>query len=50
MRSAQTTAFALVFGDFVGQPARGQTPAEHPRVAEALELARVWLEAQRAVR
>lgn len=27
---------------------RAQSPADHPRVAQAIELARVWLEAQRA--
>ncbi|MDQ3070735.1 MAG: serine hydrolase, partial [Acidobacteriota bacterium] len=32
----------------VGVTMRAQTPAGHPRVAQAIELARVWLEAQRA--
>jgi CubicO group peptidase (beta-lactamase class C family) len=35
----------IVFG---AHAASAQAPAEHPRVAQALELARVWLEAQRA--
>jgi len=39
---------ALVMVALSGNPARAQATVEHPRVAQALELARIWLEAQRA--
>ena len=38
----------LLIGVMLVQPLQGQKPAEHPRVKQALELARVWLDAQRA--
>ena len=41
-------ALALLVSAASAGVARPQAPADHPRVAQALELARVWLEAQRA--
>jgi len=48
MRLVYASAFAIVLAAFGTPPLWAQAPAEHPRVAQALELARVWLEAQRA--
>ena len=48
MKFVYATAFALVLAVFSARPLWAQAPAEHPRVAQAVELARVWLEAQRA--
>jgi len=48
MRLATRAAFALLI-TLVGVPAAlAQVTPGHPRVEQALELARVWLEAQRA--
>ena len=40
--------FAVLALVFTAASVRAQSPVSHPRVAQALELARVWLEAQRA--
>ena len=48
MRFAYAMACAVALAVLGAPPMRAQAPAGHPRVAEALELARVWLEAQRA--
>jgi len=48
MRFARAAAVSLLMVTLIGWPTAGQTPAEHPKVAQALELARVWLEAERA--
>ena len=48
MRCTRATFVALLMVSLIGWPTAGQTPTEHPRLAQALELARVWLEAQRA--
>jgi CubicO group peptidase (beta-lactamase class C family) len=42
------TLCRLALAVLAGAPLRAQDAAEHPRVAQAVELARVWLEAQRA--
>ena len=48
MRLVRAILVALLLVTVAGWPTAGQSPAEHPRVAQALELARVWLEAQRS--
>ena len=48
MRFVYTVSPALVLAVLGAQPLCAQVNAEHPRVAQALEVARVWLEAQRA--
>jgi len=48
MRFARAALCALLMVTFGGWPTAGQDPDGHPKVAQALELARVWLEAQRA--
>ncbi len=48
MRFVRATAVSLLIVALIGWPTAGQAPAEHPKVAQALELARVWLEAERA--
>lgn len=48
MRLVRAIAIAALLVTVAGWPTAGQAPAEHPRVTQALELARVWLEAQRA--
>lgn len=48
MRFVYAAVFAIALAVFGAPPLWAQAPAEHPRVAQALELARVWLEAQRA--
>jgi CubicO group peptidase (beta-lactamase class C family) len=48
MRLVRAFSAALLIVTVAGWPTAGQEPADHPRVAQALELARVWLEAQRA--
>ncbi|MGD8698845.1 MAG: serine hydrolase [Gemmatimonadales bacterium] len=41
------TALALLFVIAAPWPARGQALTDHPRIAEALNLLEIWLEAQR---
>ena len=48
MRGIRATLVALLMVTLIGWPTAGQIPPEHPKVAQALELARVWLEAERA--
>ncbi len=48
MRLVRAFVIAVLLATVAGWPVAGQPPAEHPRVAQALELARIWLEAQRA--
>lgn len=48
MRRLFGSALALTLGLVGVRPAAPQTLADQPRVAQALELARTWLEAQRA--
>jgi CubicO group peptidase (beta-lactamase class C family) len=48
MRRMRPVLIVLLLVSAAGWPAAGQSPAENPRVAQALELARVWLEGQRS--
>jgi len=48
MRLIRAVVIALLVAAALGWTASAQVVPQHPRVAQALELARVWLEAQRA--
>jgi len=48
MTIARTVAYTILFVTLTCCPTGAQAPAAHPRIAQALELARIWLEAQRA--
>jgi len=48
MQLVRAAVVAVLVVTIHGWPAAGQVAPEHPRVAQALEVARVWLEAQRA--
>ena len=48
MRASRAAAMTIVVALLSCSSTMGQTSSGHPSVAQALELARVWLEAQRA--
>ena len=48
MTFTSRTVVALVLAAFTPRVSHAQAPDAHPRIAQALELARVWLEAQSA--
>ena len=48
MKVTRAVSLAILFVTGMCGPIPAQTPAVHPRVGQALELARIWLEAQRA--
>ena len=48
MRPTRACVLALIIAATCASPARAQVSPAHPRISQALELARVWLEAGRA--